>query len=66
MWTETDVCQLMGLIELGIATDFGLDEEMVNMSIQQAINEFMAKQHRDTKAALKRCTFEVIKGGKDA
>ena len=65
MWTDTDVEYILGLVGDRVSEDFGLDSDDVAMSIQQTLNELMKLQERAKQAALKRCTFEVIQGGKE-
>jgi hypothetical protein len=65
MWTDTDVEYILSLVGDKISQDFGLDSDDVSMSIQQTLNDLMKLQERAKKAAQKRCTFEVIQGGKE-
>lgn len=64
MWTDTDVEYILGLVGDRVSEDFGLDSDDVSMSIQQTLNDLMKLQERAKQAALKRCTFEVIQGGR--
>lgn len=65
MYSVDEIQEIFKEIESEICLDFGLDERDVRDVVVRTLDNIHKRRERERKAALKRCGFEVINGGKN-